>query len=136
MAASMHGAHLGSSSIARGELVCSLEVREEEWMLVKSKDRKKRRFKGVDLLVGATGERMMVTLMTFEEGQEVGRHSHPHEQVGYCVQGRFELTVDGQPMLIEPDDSYAIPGDVPHSYRILEDSLAVEVFSPPRKDYM
>lgn len=104
-------------------------------MLVKAADRKSRRFKGVDLFVGAVGEQMMVTLMTFEAGQEVGQHRHPHEQVGYCLEGRFELTVDGEPLLIEPDDSYAIPGGAPHSYKILEHSLAVEVFAPPREDY-
>jgi len=78
---------------------------------------------------------MMVTLMTFKEGQEVSTHSHPHEQAGYCVQGRFELTIDGVPTVIEPDDSYVIPGGISHSYRVLEDALAVEMFSPPREDY-
>ncbi|MBC7252308.1 MAG: cupin domain-containing protein, partial [Anaerolineae bacterium] len=48
---------------------------------------------------------------------------------------RFLLTVDGQPMVIEPDDSYVIPGGSSHGYRALEDSLVVEVFSPPREDY-
>ena len=104
-------------------------------MIVKSQDRKKRGFKGVDLFVGAVGDKMMVTLMTFREGQRVGSHSHPHEQVGYCVQGRFELTIGEATTVVEPDDSYVIPGDVSHSYQILEDSFAVEVFAPPREDY-
>lgn len=104
-------------------------------MIVKKMDRQKRTFKGVDFLVGAIGERMMVTLMTFKQGQEVGTHQHPHEQAGYCLQGRFELTIDGVPQTVEPDDSYLIPGGVPHSYRILEDAQAIEVFSPPREDY-
>ncbi len=43
-----------------------------------------------------------------------------------------EMTEIGE---IEPDDSYIIPGGASHSYRVLEDSLAVEVFSPPREDY-
>lgn len=104
-------------------------------MIVKRGERQERTFKGVNFLVGATGERMMVTLMTFKEGQEVGTHCHPHEQAGYCLQGRFVLTIDGASTVIEPDDSYVIRGDVSHSYRVLEDSLAVEVFSPPREDY-
>ena len=105
-------------------------------MIVKSAERQERTFKGVNFLVGAIGERMMVTLMTFEEGQEVGTHAHPHEQAGYCVQGRFELTIGGVPTMIEPDDSYVIPGGTPHSYRVFEDALAVEMFSPPREDYL
>lgn len=104
-------------------------------MIVKGVERRERTFRGVSFLVGAIGERMMVTLMTFKEGQEVGTHSHPNEQAGYCVQGRFELTIDGVPTVIEPDDSYVIPGGISHSYRVLEDALAVEMFSPPREDY-
>ena len=77
----------------------------------------------------------MVALMTFKEGQAVGTHSHPNEQAGYCVQGRFELTIAGESTLIEPDDSYVIPAGASHSYRILEEASAVEVFSPPREDY-
>jgi quercetin dioxygenase-like cupin family protein len=101
-------------------------------MIIKKDQRQKRRFMGVDYLVGATGERMMVTQMLFERGQEVSPHSHPHEQSGYCVSGRFELTIDGVTTEIGPDDSYVIRGGATHSYRILEDALAVEVFSPPR----
>ncbi len=104
-------------------------------MIVKATERQERTFKGVDFLVGATGERMMVTLMTFKEGQEVGTHRHPHEQAGYCLQGRFTLTIDGVSTVIEPDTSYVIPGGASHSYGVLEDALAVEVFSPPREDY-
>jgi quercetin dioxygenase-like cupin family protein len=104
--------------------------------IVKGNQRHERSFKGVDFLVGAVGEHIMVTLMTFKEGRSVGTHAHPHEQAGYCIQGRFELTVDGVSTVIEPHDSYVIPGDAPHSYRVLEDALAVEMFSPPREDYL
>mgnify|MGYP001037248833 CR=1 FL=1 len=104
-------------------------------MLVKCADRHRRTFKGVDFFVGATGERMMVTLMTFKKDQEVDTHSHAHEQAGYCILGRFLLTIGGAQSIIEPHDSYIIPGGAPHSYQVLEDSLAVEVFSPPREDY-
>ena len=104
-------------------------------MIVKATERKKRGFKGVEFLVGATGQRTMVTLMTFKKGQQVGTHSHPHEQAGYCVHGRFELTIDGVSTEIKTDDSYVIPAGALHSYRILGDASAVEVFSPPREDY-
>ena len=101
-------------------------------MVVKNSDRQKRIFKGVDYFVGATGERMMVTLMLFKQNQEVGTHSHPHEQAGYCIKGKFVLMIDGESTEIGPDDSYVIPGGVSHSYRVLEGALAVEMFSPPR----
>jgi quercetin dioxygenase-like cupin family protein len=104
-------------------------------VFAKSTNRKSRTFKAVDFFVGAIGERMMVTLMTFRKGQEVGTHSHPHEQAGYCIGGRFTLTIGDESSVIEQNDSYVIPSGVNHNYRILEDSVAVEVFSPPREDY-
>jgi quercetin dioxygenase-like cupin family protein len=104
-------------------------------MVVKWAERKARSFKGVTFLVGATGERTMVTLMRFESGQDVGTHAPPNEQAGYCIEGRFELTTDGVSTVIEADDSNVIPGGTLHSYHVLEDALAVEVFSSPREDY-
>ena len=101
-------------------------------MIVKRDQREKRQFRGVDYLVGATGKRMMVTEMLFRPGQDVPPHSHPQEQSGYCVSGRFKLTIDDFTTEIGPGDTYVIPGGARHSYRISEDSLAVEVFSPPR----
>lgn len=104
--------------------------------VVRKGDWNPRRFKGVDFTVGATGDQTMVTLMTFAKGQTVGEHMHPHEQCGYCLKGRFELTVEGRTELIGPGDSYVIPGRASHSYVVLEDAEAVEVFSPPREDYL
>jgi len=61
-------------------------------MIVKKGEHKRREFRGVGFLVGATGERMMVTLMQFKRGDRVGRHRHKNEQAGYCFSGRFKLT--------------------------------------------
>jgi quercetin dioxygenase-like cupin family protein len=104
-------------------------------MIVKRAEHKQRRFKGVEFLVGATGERMMVTLMQFKKGDHVGTHHHESEQSGYCVTGRFELRIAGGKHLVESGDSYIILKNTDHSYEILEDSEAVEVFSPPREEY-
>ena len=65
-------------------------------MIVKRTERQERTFKGVSFMVGAVGERMMVTLMTFLEGQKVGTHSHPHEQITYILEGEFEFSIDGE----------------------------------------
>jgi len=76
---------------------------------------------------------MMVTLMQFKKGQEVGAHEHPNEQAGYCLSGKFKLTVNDKEYLVDRGDSYLIPGNTKHSYQFTEDSEMVEVFSPPRK---
>jgi unsaturated pyranuronate lyase len=64
------------------------------------------------------------------------RHSHPHEQTGYLVSGRLELTIGSTSYLVQPGDSWCIPGDVEHNALAIEDSVAIEVFSPVREDYL
>jgi quercetin dioxygenase-like cupin family protein len=59
-----------------------------------------------------------------------------HAQVGYMVQGRMQLTVGDQTQTVEGGDSYYIPGDIPHGAVMLEDSVVVDVFCPPREDYL
>src|SRR5262245_42977469 len=49
-----------------------------------------------------------------------------YETVGYVIAGRAELTVEGQTVALEPGDSWVVPQGSAHSYRILEDFLAVE----------
>jgi len=102
-------------------------------MVVKRKDCRVQKFKGFNFLVGAVGERMMITLMQFSKTDRVGAHEHPNEQAGYCFSGKFKLTVDDREYLVERGDSYVIPGNSKHSCQFIEDSEMVEVFSPPRK---
>ena len=104
-------------------------------MVVKSSERHKRGFSGVEFFVGAIGEKMMIIYVPFMKGREVVAHSHPHEQAGYCLQGHLSITIDGVLHEIEPHDSYVIPGGASHSFRALEDSILVEMFSPPREEY-
>ena len=102
-------------------------------MLVKKKDFKRKEFRGFHFLLGAVGERMMVTLMQFKRGDKVTSHKHPNEQAGYCLSGRFELMINERKYFVDEGDSYLIPANEEHSYQFLEDSKMVEVFSPPRR---
>jgi quercetin dioxygenase-like cupin family protein len=51
--------------------------------------------------------------------------------VGYVIAGRAELTIEQQTIKLEPGDSWLVPADSEHSYRILENFTAVEATSPP-----
>lgn len=62
-------------------------------------------------------------------------HSHPHEQVGYVMEGRVEFVCGDETFIAEPGYAYAIPGYVQHSARFLAPSKLVEVFCPPREEY-
>lgn len=63
-------------------------------------------------------------------------HSHPYEQAGYLVTGRLVVRIGGVEHEAMPGDSWCVPMNVMHGARALADSIAVEVFSPARADYL
>lgn len=82
------------------------------------------------------GERTLMTEFLLEGGQPLPKHSHPHEQTGYLVKGRIRLSIGPEEKEMRPGDSWCIPGGVEHGAVALEDSVALEVFSPVREDYL
>lgn len=99
----------------------------------------KRTFKGVNLDSLAVGERSMVTKMNYVKGNFATMHSHPHEQCGYVISGKYRLIVEGDDridVIMHPGDSYAIPGNTPHSFEVIEGGEVVDVFTPHREDYL
>jgi len=91
---------------------------------------------GLDRRTLGCDERAMIAEFRARAGVEIPQHSHPHEQVGYVVSGEVELTIGGETACCGPGDSYAIPGDVPHSARFLSECVVIDCFSPPREDYL
>jgi quercetin dioxygenase-like cupin family protein len=91
---------------------------------------------GVRLKTLVHGERTILTEVRFAGGAVVPVHAHPHEQTGYVVAGALRFTVDGEERVVRPGDSWNLPSAVPHGAVALEDSVVVEVFSPPREDYL
>jgi len=84
----------------------------------------------------ATGNSMMICEFTFDAQVAIPTHSHPHEQVGYVVHGRVNMTIAGETSELGPGDSYFAPPGVPHSAITLEPTVIVDTFSPPREDYL
>ena len=64
-------------------------------------------------------------------GEQKAERRREYETVGYVVAGRAELTVEGQTVSLEPGDSWVVPHGAAHSYRILENFVAVEATYPP-----
>ncbi len=82
------------------------------------------------------GKETLLTEFRLSEGSLLPRHSHPQEQTGYLVSGRITLFIGDDEFEARPGDSWSIPGDLEHGAMILEDSVAIEVFSPVRADYL
>jgi len=65
-------------------------------------------------------------------GTHAPAHDHPEEQFGYILKGSFEVTIGAEKQVLSAGDSYFIPGGVSHRFRMIEDSVAVDIFSPRR----
>ena len=79
----------------------------------------------------AAGKAMAMRMWQDEEPQEKAPHRSPYETLGYVVKGRAELTIDGDKIELAAGDSYLVPANAEHPYRILETFSAVECTSPP-----
>jgi quercetin dioxygenase-like cupin family protein len=93
-------------------------------------------FPGVVRRTLASGDRLTLCEITLDEGASVPVHSHEHEQTGYVARGRLRFTVAGQEWELAVGDGYLVPGNVPHAVTALEPSIAVDIFSPPREEYL
>jgi quercetin dioxygenase-like cupin family protein len=93
-------------------------------------------FPGVEIRTTA-GTNLMLSVVRLEPESVVLEHSHPHEQMGYLLEGRLEFTVGGVTQLLGPGDVWRIPGGVVHRVRALDQpAVALDVFHPIREDYL
>ncbi|NLE23699.1 MAG: cupin domain-containing protein [Actinobacteria bacterium] len=82
------------------------------------------------------GRETLMTEFRLRAGAQLPLHDHPQEQTGYLVSGRLRLTIGAQTHEVAPGDSWSIPGGVSHGAEVLADAVAIEVFSPVRRDYL
>ena len=86
-----------------------------------------------------SGEQAMVAQVLLKRGDIVPRHSHPNEQVTYILEGAlaFELGENGEhEVVVRAGEVLVIPADMPHSAVALEDTFDLDVFAPPRQDWL
>ena len=93
-------------------------------------------FEGVTYKTLAYGGKTSLGEFKLMKGSIIPNHSHPHEQTGYMISGRMTFTINGEKFTAEPGDGWSIPGNVEHGVEVHEDSVVIEVFSPPREDYL
>lgn len=91
---------------------------------------------GIKLKTLVYGEKTLFTEFRMDAGAVLPKHAHLHEQTGYLTKGKIRLTIGEQVFGVEEGDSWCIPGNTQHTAEILEDSVAVEVFSPVRDEYL
>ena len=86
-----------------------------------------------------TGDRMMLAHVYLKKDSIVPKHSHENEQITYILEGglRFWIGEDGsEEIVVRAGEVLHIPSNIPHKAEAIEDTLDVDVFSPPRQDWL
>ena len=86
-----------------------------------------------------TGERMMLAHVYLEKGCIVPKHSHENEQLTYILDGALHFWLgedESEEVIVRSGEVLVIPSNLPHKAEALEDTLDVDIFSPPRQDWI
>lgn len=85
-----------------------------------------------------TGERVMLAFLRLHRGCMVPRHSHHNEQASYVIEGRLRFLVgnEQEEVVVGSGEVLFLPSHLPHSAEALEDTRGLDVFSPPRQDWL
>jgi quercetin dioxygenase-like cupin family protein len=83
-----------------------------------------------------TGDRLMVAQVFIKKGGIVPRHVHENEQVTYILEGALQFELEGQTVIVAKGQVLHIPSNVPHEAVALEDTIDLDIFNPPRQDWI
>lgn len=86
-----------------------------------------------------TTDRMMIAHVYFKKGDDVPRHAHENEQITYILEGALHFWLgahDDREVTVRAGEVLVIPSNLPHRAVALEDTLDVDVFNPPRQDWL
>jgi quercetin dioxygenase-like cupin family protein len=82
------------------------------------------------------GQNIMVARILLKKGCVVPEHSHLNEQVTYVLEGALKFWIDGKEIVVNTGDVLAIPPHMPHKAEALVDTVDLDVFTPPRADWL
>ena len=86
-----------------------------------------------------TGQNIMLAHVYLHKGCIVPMHSHPNEQITYIISGETKFWLgseDSEPIILKAGDVLPIPGNVPHKAYAVEETLDMDIFNPPREDWL
>lgn len=82
------------------------------------------------------GQQIMLARVLLKKGCIVPEHSHHNEQLTYIVEGALKFWIDGREIIVHAGETLCIPSHMPHKAEALEDTVDLDVFSPPRADWI
>ncbi len=81
------------------------------------------------------GQEIMLARVLLKKGCVVPEHSHHNEQVTYILDGALKFWIDGREIVVRTGEVLCIPSHMPHRAEALEDTVDVDIFTPPRADW-
>jgi len=88
---------------------------------------------GRQLIVGTN---VMVARILLKKGARVPLHSHHNEQVSYVLEGLMKFFLDNREVVVAAGEVLCIPPNMPHEAIALEDTVDLDIFNPPRQDWI
>lgn len=82
------------------------------------------------------GKNVMLARVLLKKGCIVPEHSHHNEQITYILDGALKFWIDGQVIVVHAGEVLTIPPHMPHKAEALEDTVDLDVFNPPRADWI
>ena len=82
------------------------------------------------------GASTMLARLVLKNGAHVPLHKHMNEQISHVVEGSLEFLLEGKRVTVRAGEILCIPSDVAHEVFALEDSVALDIFNPPRQDWL
>jgi len=83
-----------------------------------------------------TGENLMLARVLLRKGVIVPEHSHENEQLTYVLEGALKFWIAGKEIVVSAGEVLCIPPRLPHKAQALEDTVDLDVFYPPRQDWL
>ncbi len=83
-----------------------------------------------------TGENLMIARVLLKKGCIVPEHSHENEQLTYILEGALKFWIDGKEIVVHAGEVLCIPPHMPHKAQAVEDTVDLDVFYPPRQDWL
>jgi quercetin dioxygenase-like cupin family protein len=82
------------------------------------------------------GTDMMIARVLLKKGGHVPMHQHHNEQITYILEGALRFVVGGKEVVVRAGEVLCIPPHVPHEAFALEDTVDLDIFNPPRQDWI
>jgi quercetin dioxygenase-like cupin family protein len=82
------------------------------------------------------GQEIMLARVLLKKGCIVPQHFHHNEQLTYIVEGALKFWIDGKEIVVHAGEVLCIPANMPHKAEAMEDTVDLDIFTPPRADWI